>query len=138
VHGLAIDELGLHGSLLRGIALEARVPRARGARLIALALRLTGLALRALRVAPGRRRLAEARLEGARERLGRAEAHRERDVQHRQLGLRDEAQRAELEAEIKRAEGKLGNEGFVAKAPEAVVAGERDKLARLREERDAL
>jgi valyl-tRNA synthetase len=44
------------------------------------------------------------------------------------------ARRGELEAEIARAEGKLSNERFVAKAPEAVVQGERDKLARLREE----
>jgi valyl-tRNA synthetase len=41
---------------------------------------------------------------------------------------------AELEAEIARAEGKLSNERFVARAPEAVVQAERDKLARLREE----
>jgi valyl-tRNA synthetase len=47
---------------------------------------------------------------------------------------RAQARRAELESEIARAEGKLGNERFVAKAPEAVVQGERDKLARLREE----
>src|SRR5215207_6950659 len=44
------------------------------------------------------------------------------------------ARGAELEAEIARAEGKLSNERFVAKAPEAVVQGERDKLDRLREE----
>jgi valyl-tRNA synthetase len=43
-----------------------------------------------------------------------------------------------LDAEIERAERKLGNDGFVAKAPAAVVQSERDKLARLREERDAL
>jgi valyl-tRNA synthetase len=44
------------------------------------------------------------------------------------------ARRAELQSEIARAEGKLANERFVAKAPEPVVRGERDKLARLREE----
>jgi valyl-tRNA synthetase len=49
-----------------------------------------------------------------------------------------EAQRSELEAEIRRAEGKLGNEGFVAKAPAAVVQAERDKLDRLRAELGAL
>jgi valyl-tRNA synthetase len=47
---------------------------------------------------------------------------------------RSAARREEIEAEIGRAEGKLSNQGFVAKAPEAVVQAERDKLARLREE----
>jgi valyl-tRNA synthetase len=45
-----------------------------------------------------------------------------------------EAQRAKLQAEIERAERKLGNDGFVAKAPPEVVQAERDKLARLRAE----
>jgi valyl-tRNA synthetase len=44
------------------------------------------------------------------------------------------ARRAELEGEIRRAEAKLANQGFVAKAPEAVVAAEREKLERLRRE----
>jgi valyl-tRNA synthetase len=47
---------------------------------------------------------------------------------------RREEQRGHLEAEIRRAEGKLANQGFVAKAPEAVVAAEREKLERLRAE----
>jgi valyl-tRNA synthetase len=49
-----------------------------------------------------------------------------------------EAARDTLRAEIKRAEGKLGNAGFVAKAPEAVVAAERKKLDRLKAELEAL
>jgi valyl-tRNA synthetase len=48
------------------------------------------------------------------------------------------SQRAKLEAEIERSEAKLGNEGFVAKAPAEVVAAEREKLARLRAELEAL
>jgi valyl-tRNA synthetase len=47
-------------------------------------------------------------------------------------------QRERLEAEIERAEKKLGNEGFVAKAPPHVVQAERDKLERLRSELEAL
>ena len=48
------------------------------------------------------------------------------------------ARREQLEAEIQRAERKLSNDGFVAKAPKDVVDGERDKLTRLREELAAL
>jgi valyl-tRNA synthetase len=43
-----------------------------------------------------------------------------------------------LRQEIARAEGMLGNEQFVSGAPEAVVEGEREKLARYRRELDAL
>jgi valyl-tRNA synthetase len=46
--------------------------------------------------------------------------------------------RAKLEGEIARVEGKLGNAGFVAKAPAEIVEGEREKLARLRAELEAL
>ncbi|MBV9311932.1 MAG: valine--tRNA ligase [Solirubrobacterales bacterium] len=51
---------------------------------------------------------------------------------------RIEAQRAKLEQEIQRARAKLENEGFVNKAPEEVVNGEREKLARLQAELESL
>jgi valyl-tRNA synthetase len=50
---------------------------------------------------------------------------------------RDDA-RAKLEAELQRAQSKLANDGFVAKAPAAVVQAEREKAARLQEELEAL
>ncbi|EGR4295676.1 valine--tRNA ligase [Vibrio cholerae] len=40
---------------------------------------------------------------------------------------------AKTQGEIARIEGKLGNEGFVAKAPEAVITKEREKLAGYKE-----
>jgi valyl-tRNA synthetase len=46
--------------------------------------------------------------------------------------------RAMLEDDVQRAEHKLANAGFVAKAPPAVVEGEREKLRRLRAELEAL
>jgi valyl-tRNA synthetase len=47
------------------------------------------------------------------------------------------AERERLQAEIGRVRGKLANEGFVAKAPAAVVEGERTKLAHLQAELEA-
>jgi valyl-tRNA synthetase len=48
------------------------------------------------------------------------------------------AERDRLGQEIARAEAKLANHGFVAKAPEQLVAAERDKLDRLRRELEQL
>jgi valyl-tRNA synthetase len=45
---------------------------------------------------------------------------------------------AQVKTEIARSEGKLSNEGFVAKAPPEVVQAERDKLERLRADLEAL
>jgi valyl-tRNA synthetase len=60
------------------------------------------------------------------------------DVDPEASARRIEAQRDDLRSEIERAEKKLSNEGFVAKAPPEVVAAERAKLERLRGELDAL
>jgi valyl-tRNA synthetase len=49
-----------------------------------------------------------------------------------------EQQLAKAEAEVWRGEAKLGNEKFVGRAPEAVVAKEREKLAAHVAERDGL
>ena len=49
-----------------------------------------------------------------------------------------ESELARVRQEIARAEGKLNNEGFVAKAPAAVVDAERSKLARNREAETSL
>jgi valyl-tRNA synthetase len=51
---------------------------------------------------------------------------------------RVQERRDKLRAEIDRAERKLANAGFVAKAPAEVVQAERDKLDRLRSELEAL
>jgi valyl-tRNA synthetase len=48
------------------------------------------------------------------------------------------AERERLAAEVERSERKLANQGFVAKAPAAVVEAERAKLDRLRAELEAL
>jgi valyl-tRNA synthetase len=50
------------------------------------------------------------------------------------VASRLEKRRDELRAEVERGERKLGNEGFVAKAPAEVVEEERDKLERYRNE----
>ncbi|HET7588979.1 MAG TPA: valine--tRNA ligase [Solirubrobacterales bacterium] len=50
------------------------------------------------------------------------------------VGARLEKRREELRAEVERGERKLGNEGFVAKAPAEVVEEERGKLKRYRTE----
>jgi valyl-tRNA synthetase len=50
------------------------------------------------------------------------------------VAARLEKRREELRAEVQRGERKLGNEGFVAKAPSEVVEEERGKLERYRSE----
>jgi valyl-tRNA synthetase len=54
------------------------------------------------------------------------------------VAARLEARREELRAEVARAEGKLGNEKFVDRAPFEVVEEEREKLARYRAELEEL
>ena len=54
------------------------------------------------------------------------------------VAARIEDRREKLRAEVKRGEGKLGNEGFVAKAPADVVDAEREKLAAYQAELEEL
>jgi len=54
------------------------------------------------------------------------------------VAARLEARRDELRSEVARAEGKLGNEKFVARAPAEVVEEERQKLERYRAELEEL
>ena len=49
-----------------------------------------------------------------------------------------DAERSRLRREIARAEGMLGNDSFVSRAPVHVVEAEREKLERYRRELDAL
>jgi valyl-tRNA synthetase len=49
-----------------------------------------------------------------------------------------EGEQKKLVGEIERIEKKLSNEGFVAKAPAAVVEGEKAKLAKYRENLDGV
>ena len=61
--------------------------------------------------------------------------------EHVDLGAADRRRaqaRQKLQAEVDRAEHKLANQGFIAKAPPAVVAAEREKLERLQAELNAL
>jgi valyl-tRNA synthetase len=54
------------------------------------------------------------------------------------VAARLEARREELRSEVSRAEGKLGNEKFVDRAPAGVVEEEREKLERYRAELEEL
>jgi valyl-tRNA synthetase len=54
------------------------------------------------------------------------------------VAARIEERRDKLRGEVKRGEGKLSNEGFVAKAPADVVDAEREKLAAYRAELEEL
>ena len=66
------------------------------------------------------------------------EAVGERDFSAAVARAAHAAERERLRGEIARAEAKLANEGFVAKAPEQLVAAEREKLDRLRRELEQL
>jgi valyl-tRNA synthetase len=59
-------------------------------------------------------------------------------VDAEEAAQRIEVERERLRSEVERAERKLGNDGFVAKAPDDVVAAEREKLDTYRRELEEL
>ncbi|MCD6014028.1 MAG: valyl-tRNA synthetase [Solirubrobacterales bacterium] len=87
-------------------------------------------------------RLARLHLDGARgeplQTIGPLEILASAEIDAEEAERRLEHARGELRSEIDRAERKLANRGFVAKAPPEVVEAEREKLARYRAELDEL
>ncbi len=87
-------------------------------------------------------RLARLNLDGARgeplQTIGPLEILASAEIDAEEAEHRLEHARGELRSEIDRAERKLANRGFVAKAPPEVVEAEREKLARYRAELDEL
>ena len=87
-------------------------------------------------------RLARLNLDGARgeplQTIGPLEILASEEIDAEGAERRIEHARGELRSEIERAERKLANRGFVAKAPPEVVEAEREKLARYRAELDEL
>jgi len=70
--------------------------------------------------------------------VGRVQVLASGDLDPEAVRTRVEGRRDELRGEIRRAEGKLADEGFVAKAPPEIVEEEREKLARYRAELEEL
>ena len=60
------------------------------------------------------------------------------EIDAEQVRSRLEERRVQLRAEVERGEGKLANQGFVAKAPPEVVEEERSKLDAYRAELEEL
>jgi valyl-tRNA synthetase len=76
--------------------------------------------------------------EGAVASIGPVEVLASGEVDADAVRERIEQRRSQLRSEVERAERKLGNEGFVAKAPAEVVEQEREKLAAYRSELEEL
>ena len=88
-------------------------------------------------------RLARFEFDGGRRRPGRrgrpgARSSPPSEIDAEAVAARLEKRREELRSEVERGERKLGNEGFVAKAPAEVVEEERGKLERYRAELEEL
>jgi valyl-tRNA synthetase len=70
--------------------------------------------------------------------IGSIEIVASEEIDAEEAGRRIEERRAKLRGEVERAERKLANDGFVAKAPQDVVDAEREKLDAYRTELEEL